>query len=50
MLKLTTREKSSLIFEGIITVILLLLINIALIGLIQDVIQNNAGVGLSLVS
>lgn len=44
MLKLTTREKSSLIFEGIITVILLLLINIALIGLIQDVIQNNAGV------
>lgn len=44
MLKLTTREKSSLIFEGIITVILLMLINIALIGLIQDVIQNNAGV------
>lgn len=44
MLKLTGREKSSLIFEGFITVILLILINIALIVLIQNVIQTNPGV------
>lgn len=44
MLKLTTREKTSLIFEGVITVLLLILINIAVIVLIQNVIQNNDGV------
>ncbi|WP_057742333.1 sensor histidine kinase [Limosilactobacillus secaliphilus] len=44
MLKLTTREKSSLVFEGFVTIILLILINLALIVLIQNVIQTNPGV------
>ena len=39
MLKLTAREKGALFFEGIITVILLVLINLALIIIIQNVIQ-----------
>lgn len=43
-MKLTAREKGSLIFEGIVTVILLILINIALIVIIQNIIQNNPGV------
>lgn len=44
MLKLTGREKSSLFFEGLLTIILLGLINIALITIIQTVIQSNPGV------
>ena len=44
MLKLTAREKGALFFEGIITVILLVLINLALIIIIQNVIQTNQGV------
>lgn len=44
MLKLTGREKSSLFFEGLLTIILLGLINIALITIIQTMIQNNPGV------
>ena len=44
MLKLTGREKSSLFFEGLLTIILLGLINIALITIIQTMIQCNPGV------
>ncbi|MCT3446960.1 sensor histidine kinase [Limosilactobacillus fermentum] len=44
MLKLTGREKSSLFFEGLLTIILLGLINIALITIIQTMIQSNPGV------
>ncbi|WP_267202374.1 sensor histidine kinase [Limosilactobacillus kribbianus] len=43
-MKLTGREKSSLIFEGVLTVILLVLLNIAILDIIQDVIQSNPGV------
>lgn len=43
-MKLTGREKSSLILEGVVTVILLVLLNIAIIGIVQDVIQSNTGV------
>ncbi|WP_251546102.1 sensor histidine kinase [Limosilactobacillus caecicola] len=43
-MKLTAREKGSLIFEGIITVILLILINLALIVILQGVVQGNPGV------
>ncbi|MDO4903169.1 MAG: HAMP domain-containing sensor histidine kinase [Limosilactobacillus sp.] len=43
-MKLTGREKSSLIFEGIVTVILLVLLNLAIITIIQDLIQANPGV------
>ena len=43
-MKLTGREKSSLIFEGVVTVILLVLLNMAIIMIIQDVIQGNPGV------
>jgi signal transduction histidine kinase len=42
--KLTGREKSSLIFEGVITVVLLVLLNMAILTIIQDVIQSNPGV------
>lgn len=44
MLKLTGREKSSLFFEGLLTIILLGLIDIALITIIQTMIQSNPGV------
>lgn len=44
MLKLTGREKSSLFFEGLLTITLLGLINIALITIIQTMIQSNPGV------
>ena len=40
-MKLTGREKSSLILEGVVTVILLLLLNMAIIVIIQDAIQSN---------
>ncbi|WP_288658913.1 cell wall metabolism sensor histidine kinase WalK [uncultured Limosilactobacillus sp.] len=43
-MKLTGREKSSLIFEGVITVILLILLNMAVLTIIQDAIQSNPGV------
>lgn len=43
-MKLTGREKSSLIFEGVITVVLLILLNMAIITIIQDMIQGNPGV------
>lgn len=43
-MKLTGREKSSLIFEGVVTVILLVLLNMAIIMIIQDMIQDNPGV------
>lgn len=43
-MKLTGREKSSLIFEGVVTVVLLILLNLAIIVIIQYVIQTNPGV------
>ena len=43
-MKLTGREKSSLIFEGVVTVILLVLLNMAIIMIIQYMIQDNPGV------
>lgn len=43
-MKLTAREKGYLVIEGVITIILLVLINLALIVIIQDVIQGNPGV------
>lgn len=43
-MKLTGREKSSLILEGVVTVVLLVLLNMAIIMIIQDVIQGNPGV------
>ncbi|QLL69224.1 cell wall metabolism sensor histidine kinase WalK [Lactobacillus sp. 3B(2020)] len=43
MLKLTGREKGALFFEGVETVALLILINVALIVIIQTFIQSNPG-------
>ena len=43
-MKLTGREKSSLILEGVVTVVLLVLLNMAIIMIIQDVVQGNPGV------
>ena len=43
-MKLTGREKSSLILEGVVTGVLLVLLNMAIIMIIQDVIQGNPGV------
>ena len=43
MLKLTGREKGALFFEGVETVALLILINVALIVIIQAFIQSNPG-------
>ena len=43
MLKLTGREKSALFFFFFFTVALLILINVAVIGIIQGVIQSNPG-------
>ena len=43
MLKLTGREKGALIFEGIVTVALLILINVAVVVIIQKFIQSNPG-------
>ena len=43
-MKLTGREKRSLIFEGVVTVVLLILLNMAILTIIQDVIQSNPGV------
>lgn len=42
-MKLTAREKSSLIFEGFITVILLFLLNLSLIVIVEDTIRSNPG-------
>lgn len=44
MLRLTGREKSSLFFEGLLTVVLLGLIDVALITITQSIIQANPGV------
>lgn len=42
-MKLTAREKSSLIFEGFITVILLGLLNLSLVVIVEDTIRSNPG-------
>ncbi|GEL15130.1 sensor histidine kinase [Pediococcus cellicola] len=41
--KLTAREKSELLGEGIITVILLLLLNLSILVLINEIIRSNPG-------
>ena len=43
-MKLTGREKSSLIFEGIVTVVLLILLNLAIITIAQDIVESNPGI------
>lgn len=42
-MKLKAREKSSLFFEGVITVILLLLLNLSIVVLAEEAIRNNPG-------
>ncbi|KRO05490.1 Signal transduction histidine kinase [Levilactobacillus paucivorans] len=42
-MKLTTREKSALFMEGVVTVILLLMLNLALLVLIIQAIESNPG-------
>lgn len=42
-MKLSAREKSSLIFEGIITVVLLFLLNVAVVVLAEEAIRSNPG-------
>ncbi|GAX03987.1 two-component system sensor histidine kinase [Secundilactobacillus pentosiphilus] len=42
-MKLTGREKSALIMEGIVTVVLLLLLNLSVIVLLNEMIQTNPG-------
>jgi signal transduction histidine kinase len=42
-MKLTTREKSALFMEGVVTVILLLMINLALLVMISQAIESNPG-------
>lgn len=46
MLKLTRREKSSLILEGILTIILLGLLNLAVLTILQILMVNQPGVNL----
>ena len=43
-MKLKRRKKSSLIFEGVVTVVLLILLNMAILTIIQDFLQYNPGV------
>ena len=43
-MKLTGREKSSLIFERIVTVVLLILLNLAIITIAQDIVESNPGI------
>lgn len=42
-MKLTTREKSALFMEGVVTVILLLMINLALLVMVSQAIESNPG-------
>lgn len=42
-MKLTTREKSALIMEGIVTVVILLLVNLSVIVILNEMIQTNPG-------
>lgn len=42
-MRLTTREKSALFMEGVVTVILLLMLNLALLVLIVQAIESNPG-------
>lgn len=44
LVKLTRSEKSSLFFEGLLTVVLLALIDVALVTIVQSIIQTNPGV------
>ena len=40
-LKITAAEKSELLIEGIVTLIILLLLNLAIVVLLNDIIHNN---------
>ena len=42
-MKLTAREKSELLGEGIVTVILLLLLNLSILVLATEIIRSNPG-------
>ncbi|GEK29565.1 two-component sensor histidine kinase [Furfurilactobacillus siliginis] len=44
MMRLTPREKWSLIFEGVVTVVLLLLLNLSIIVILNDVLHSNPGI------
>ncbi|MCL0312754.1 HAMP domain-containing histidine kinase [Apilactobacillus sp. TMW 2.2459] len=43
-MKLTTREKMTLVGEGIITLILLIIVNLAVLVIMNDTIQDNPGI------
>lgn len=43
-LKLTTQEKSSLFFEGVATVIILAMLNLAIVVILQWIVDHNPGV------
>ncbi|MGV0168605.1 sensor histidine kinase [Furfurilactobacillus sp. WILCCON 0119] len=43
-MKLTPREKWSLIFEGVVTVVLLLLLNLSIVVILNDVLHSNPGI------
>ncbi|KRM76861.1 sensor histidine kinase [Secundilactobacillus collinoides] len=42
-MKLTTREKSALIMEAFVTIVILLLVNLSVIVILNDMIQTNPG-------
>ncbi|KRL52983.1 sensor histidine kinase [Furfurilactobacillus rossiae] len=44
MMKLTPREKWSLIFEGVVTIVLLLLLNLSLVVILNDLLHSNPGI------
>lgn len=47
-LKLTTREKTSLVMEGIVTVILMGMINLAVLVILQSILRSNPGITVGL--
>lgn len=47
-MKLTTREKTSLFFEAVITIILLAMLDLAVITILQDVVRSNPGVAVGI--
>lgn len=47
-LKLTTREKTSLVVEGIVTIILLAMLNLAVLVILQSILRSNPGITVGL--
>lgn len=47
-MKLTTHEKTSLVFEAVITIILLAMLDLAVITILQGVIRSNPGVAVGI--